>query len=132
MVQLIFIGKVASPLKRLEDCPRQEHESAPPATLEISEDFIEGMKDINSGDRLIVLTWLHESDRKVMTTRPRNDLTAPITGVFSTRSPDRPNPLGMHSVKVLSVYGNKIEVSSLEVLDQTPIIDIKPDLAKDQ
>jgi tRNA-Thr(GGU) m(6)t(6)A37 methyltransferase TsaA len=123
---LKFIGKIESSLKRLEDCPRQENEDAPPATIVIYPAFAEAMKDIQAGDEILLLTWMHKADREVMTTRPRNDPAAPLTGIFSTRSPDRPNPIGMHYVKVTAVSENEIKLAALEVLDQTPLVDIKP------
>lgn len=126
MQQVTYIGVVRSELKRLEDCPRQESENAPVATIEILPEFVTGIKDISAGDELLIFTWLHLSDRTVLTTHPRNDPAMPLTGIFSTRSPDRPTPLGLHVVKVLSVSGAVLEVSNLEVLDQTPVIDIKP------
>ncbi len=123
------IGKVHSSLKNLEDCPLLEHENAPQATIEVFAEFKEGIKNIKSGSKLILFTWLHEADRTVLSTRPRNNPNAPITGVFSTRSPDRPNPNGIHFVTVASILqDNTFQVAGLEVLDQTPIIDIKPDL----
>ena len=128
---LTFIGKVHSGLKSLEDCPLQEKENAPEATIETFAEFKEGIKDIESGSKLILFTWLHRADRRVLNTRPRNNPHAPITGVFSTRSPDRPNPVGIHFVNVVSVLqDNKFVVAGLEVLDQTPVIDIKPDLSR--
>jgi tRNA-Thr(GGU) m(6)t(6)A37 methyltransferase TsaA len=127
--QLRFIGTIHSELKNLQDCPRQEKENAPAATIEIFIEFIEGLKDIQPGDKLILFTWLHKADRTVLETRPRNDNNLPLTGVFSTRSPDRPNPIGIHFVKVIKVLIDKqFIVSGLEVLDGTPLIDIKPDL----
>jgi len=126
--QLRLIGTIHSALKNLQDCPRQEKEGAPEATIEIFAEFVEGLKDIQAGDSLILFTWLHKADRTVLETRPRNDNNLPMTGVFSTRSPDRPNPIGIHFVKVEAVEGNQFIVSNLEVLDGTPLIDIKPDL----
>jgi len=123
---VVRIGIVHSDLKRLEDCPRQEHEDAPAAFVEVYDEFALGVKDIKVGAELILFTWLHRADRTVLTTRPRNNPNAAITGVFSTRSPDRPTPIGIHHVKVISIVNNRIEVDELEVLDQTPIIDIKP------
>ena len=122
-----FIGKIQSPLKRLEDCPLQENENAPEAELVISPEFIEGIKDIESGSEIILLTWLSLGDRKVIKCMPRNYKDSPLIGVFSTRSPDRPNPIGIHVVKVISVLPQGlIKVSGLEVLDETPLLDIKP------
>jgi tRNA-Thr(GGU) m(6)t(6)A37 methyltransferase TsaA len=92
----------------------------------IAPEFSEGIKDIRAGDELLLFTWLHKADRKVITCQPRNDPQAAYTGVFSTRSPDRPNPIGIHLVKVVQIEGSSIRVSNLEALDQTPLIDIKP------
>ena len=125
---LRFIGKIHSPLKKVEDCPLQENEEAPEATIEIYPEFLEGIKDIIPGSMILLFTWLHQGDRTVITCVTRRNYNAPKVGVFSTRSPDRPNPIGLHSVKVLSIERNLIKVSALEVLDQTPLIDIKPDL----
>lgn len=122
-----LIGKVHSGLKKIEDCPLLEHEDAPEATIEIFDDYLIAMQDIKTNDQLILLTWLHQSDRTILMTKPRNDPKAVMTGVFSTRSPDRPNPIGVHFVKVVSISGtHTFRVSGLEVLDQTPVIDIKP------
>lgn len=122
-----FIGKIHSELKRIEDCPLQENENAPEASITIFPEFMEGIQDIVVGSDVLLLTWLHLADRKVIKTKPRNNPEAPLTGVFSTRSPDRPNPIGLHSVKVLSISEDDlIKVSGLEVVDQTPLIDIKP------
>src|SRR5687768_4002227 len=97
-----FIGTVHSLLKRIEDCPLQENENAPEAEIVIKTEFADGIADIKVGSALILLTWLHQADRNTLTTKPRNDPHAPLMGVFSTRSPDRPNPIGLHSVEVLS------------------------------
>ena len=127
--QLRFIGTIHSELKTLDDCPRQEKEGAPSATIEIFAEFVEGLKNIKAGDQLILFTWLHKADRTVLETRPRNDSNLPLTGVFSTRSPDRPNPIGIHFVRLVEVeQPNLFKVSGLEALDKTPLIDIKPDL----
>lgn len=126
--QLNPIGIVHSILKKPDDCPLQEYEDAPEATLELFHEFAKAAKDLRPGDRIIVFTWLHQADRSTLTTLPRNNPRAPLTGVFSTRSPDRPNPIGIHFTEVLAVNGNHIQVAELEVLDQTPVIDIKPDL----
>lgn len=123
---LKIIGKIHSELKRIEDCPLQENESAPEAILEIFPEFFEGIKDIEVGSEILLLTWLHQADRSIIKCVPRNNYDLPMVGVFSTRSPDRPNPIGLHSVRVLSIEKSKLKVSALEVLDQTPLIDIKP------
>jgi len=120
------IGTILSPLKRLEDCPLQERESETEAELSISPEFIDGIANIQPNDKIILLTWMHLADRDELKTQPRNNVDAPLTGVFSTRSPNRPNPIGLHIVTVLAVNGNIIKVSGLDVLDQTPLIDIKP------
>ena len=120
------IGTILSPLKRLEDCPLQERESTIEAELHISPEFADGIADLHAGDKIILLTWMHLADRNELKTQPRNNINAPFIGVFSTRSPNRPNPIGLHKVTVLSVKDNVIKVSGLEVLDQTPLIDIKP------
>jgi tRNA-Thr(GGU) m(6)t(6)A37 methyltransferase TsaA len=122
-----FIGKIHSDLKRIEECPLQENENAPEAEIIIFPGFIEGVKDIMPGSEILLFTWLHMADRSVLKCYPRNNHASPFIGVFSTRSPDRPNPIGIHSVKVLSISDDGlIKVSGLEVIDQTPLIDIKP------
>ncbi|GHN01243.1 hypothetical protein WSM22_27320 [Cytophagales bacterium WSM2-2] len=123
---LKFIGIVNSSLKTIEDCPLQESENAPEATLVIHPEFAEGIKNIKAGSEVVLLTWLHQADRSVIKCVPRHNYDAPKIGVFSTRSPDRPNPIGLHSAKVISIKDGMIKVSGLEVLDQTPLIDIKP------
>jgi len=128
---LKIIGHIHSSLKSLEDCPLQENENAPEATIQILPAFTEGIRDIKPGQNILLLTWLHKADRSVISCYPRNNREAPHIGVFSTRSPDRPNPIGMHTAKVLSVSANGlIAVSGLEVIDQTPLLDIKPVLNK--
>jgi tRNA-Thr(GGU) m(6)t(6)A37 methyltransferase TsaA len=122
-----FIGIINSSLKRIEDCPLQENEKAPPAEITIFPEYMQGIKDITVDTEILLLTWLHLGDRSVIKTKPRNNPAAPLTGVFSTRSPDRPNPIGIHTVKVLVISDDGvIKVSGLEVLDQTPLLDIKP------
>lgn len=125
--QLNFIGTIHSELKSLQDCPRQENEDAPEATVEVFAAYAEGIENVQQGNEIILFTWLDKADRSVLKTKPRNDQRLPLTGVFSTRSPDRPNPIGIHFVKVTSaVSNNQFKVSGLEVLDKTPLIDIKP------
>lgn len=122
-----FIGKIQSELKRIEDCPLQGNENAPDAEIIIFPEFAEGIKDIKAGSEILLFTWLHMADRSVIKCKPWNNNDAPLTGVFSTRSPERPNPIGMHPVKVISAEkNNTIKVSGLEALDQTPVVDIKP------
>ncbi|MBS1616638.1 MAG: tRNA (N6-threonylcarbamoyladenosine(37)-N6)-methyltransferase TrmO [Bacteroidetes bacterium] len=122
-----IIGKIHSELKRLEDCPRQESEQAPEATLVLHESFADAATDLRTGDKLILLTWLHQGKREELKTRPRNNPKALMTGVFSTRSPNRPNPIGLHQVKIKKCISPlEWRLSAIEVLDGTPIIDIKP------
>ena len=121
-----FIGTIHSALKSIEECPLQESENAPAATITILPEFLEGIKDIKVGCKIVLLTWLHIADRKVIKCKPRNNQEAPVFGVFSTRSPDRPNPIGIHTVEVVSIENEMITVAGLEVLDLTPVIDIKP------
>lgn len=123
-----YIGKINSQLRTIEDCPLQENENAPGATIEIYPEFLEGVQDLRPGSKIILLTWLDKADRTVTSCIPRRNYNSPKIGVFSTRSPDRPNPIGLHSVKIISIKNNLIKISALEVLDQTPLIDIKPDL----
>jgi tRNA-Thr(GGU) m(6)t(6)A37 methyltransferase TsaA len=131
MTDLKFIGKISSRLKSLDDCPLQEAEDAPPATLEIDAGYAVAAKDLRAGDHIIIFTWLHKGDRSTLSTHPRNDITVPLTGVFSTRSPDRPNPVGIHFSTIVAIDSpTSIVVSNLEVLDGTPVIDIKPDLVR--
>ena len=122
-----FIGKIRSELKGIEECPLQENENAPEAEIMIFPKFADGIRDIHIGSEILLLTWLHMADRNVIKCKPRNNPDLPLTGVFSTRSPDRPNPIGIHLVKIISIATNGlIKVSGLEVIDQTPLIDIKP------
>jgi tRNA-Thr(GGU) m(6)t(6)A37 methyltransferase TsaA len=122
-----LIGKVHSELKRIEDCPLQESENAPAAYVELYPAFAEGTKNISAGDKLILLTWFHLANREILKCYPRNEVNSAHVGVFSTRSPDRPNPIGLHHVKVLEVTSTGwLKVHPLEALDGTPVIDIKP------
>jgi tRNA-Thr(GGU) m(6)t(6)A37 methyltransferase TsaA len=120
------IGVVQSTLRRLEDAPMQGNEGAPEAWLMFTAEVIPGLLGIGIGDELIVLTWLHLAERNTLRVHPRGDLSRPITGVFATRSPDRPNPIGLHRVSVLEVREQKLRVAPLEAIDGTPIVDIKP------
>jgi tRNA-Thr(GGU) m(6)t(6)A37 methyltransferase TsaA len=123
------IGFVRSELKQLEDAPMQGDEGAPEAWLELTVSAAPGLMGIQPGDELIVLTWLHLAERDVLQVHPRGDINRPLTGVFATRSPDRPNPIGLHRVSVLEVAEGRVRVAPLEAIDGTPIIDIKPVLA---
>jgi len=123
------IGFIRSVLTRLEDAPMQGDEGAPDAWLELRPQAAPGLSGIKPGDELIVLTWLHLAQRDVLQVHPRGDLNRPLTGVFATRSPDRPNPVGLHRVSVLEVSEQKLRIAPLEAIDGTPIVDIKPVLS---
>ena len=123
------IGVVQSELRRLEDAPMQGDEGAPEAWLELTPQAAPGLMSIQPGDELIVLTWLHLAQRDVLQVHPRGDPNRPLTGVFATRSPDRPNPIGLHRVSVLEVTERKLRVAPLEAINGTPIVDMKPVLA---
>jgi len=120
------IGWVESSLTERAQAPRQGDEGAPEAWLVFEPRVADGLRDIVPGTDLIVLTWLDRADRAVLVTRPRDDPARPPTGVFSTRSPDRPNPIGLHRVRVLAADGLRLLVRPLEALDKTPVIDVKP------
>lgn len=122
------IGWVRSSLVSLAHAPKQGDEGAPRAELHVAAEFVDGLRDVRVGDVLVVLTWLHLAARDVLVVHPRDDRTRPPRGVFSTRSADRPNPIGVHRVLVTAIDGATITVSDLEALDGTPIIDVKPAL----
>lgn len=127
------IGFVRSPLKHRGEAPRQGYEGAPDAWVELKADVLDGLEGISKGDDLVLITWFHQARRDVLVVHPRGDTSRPLTGVFATRAPDRPNPIGLHRVKVLDVDESGISVEPLEAIDGTPILDIKPVLeeAKD-
>jgi tRNA-Thr(GGU) m(6)t(6)A37 methyltransferase TsaA len=119
------IGHIRSELRNLRDAPRQGAEGAPDAWVEIDDDVARGLHGMTVGDEIVVLTWLHRSNREVLEVHPRNDPTNPLTGVFVTRSPDRPNPIGLHRVEVLQISGTTLRVGPIEAIDGTPVVDIK-------
>jgi tRNA-Thr(GGU) m(6)t(6)A37 methyltransferase TsaA len=119
------IGVVRSELKNREEAPMQGYEGAPEAWIEIVPEAADGLQGIEAGSYAILLTWLHQSERDTLLVHPRGDPDAPLTGVFATRSPDRPNPIGLHRVKVLEVDGRRLRVGPLEAIDGTPVVDIK-------
>jgi tRNA-Thr(GGU) m(6)t(6)A37 methyltransferase TsaA len=125
---LIPVGHVQSPLVELDSAPRQGDEGAPDAWLVFEPRVRDALADLAVGDQLLLLTWLDRADRAVLKVHPRGDRSRPATGVFSTRSPDRPNPIGLHRVQVLAIdpAGLRVQVSGLEALDGTPIVDVKP------
>ena len=123
------VGLVSSSLRDLDGAPKQPDEGAPEAWLVLDPGLADAYADIAAGDELVVVTWLHEAARDVLVVHPRSDPTRRPTGVFSTRSPARPNPLGLHTVRVLAVDGPRIHVDALEAVDGTPVVDLKPTLA---
>ena len=125
-MELISIGRVESPLRLREEAPKQGDEGAPDAWLVFDEAVRDGLEGIATGDVLLVLTWLDRAERDVLRVIPRGDRTRGVQGVFNTRSPDRPNPIGLHRVAVLAVDGTRLHVRDLEAIDGTPIIDVKP------
>src|SRR5262245_61760677 len=120
------VGVIRSRLTRLEEAPRQGDEGAPEAWLELAATVAPGLAGIAVGDELIVLTWLHHARRDVLRVHPRGRIDVPLEGVFATRSPDRPNPVGLHRVSVLEITGPRLRVAPLEAIDGTPIVDIQP------
>ena len=120
------IAHTRSVLRRRDEAPRQGSEGAPDAWLEIDPSFARGLRGIAAGDELIVITWLHQAHREVLEVHPRGDLRNPLTGVFATRSPDRPNPLGLHRVTVREIAGTRLRIGPIEAIDGTPVVDIKP------
>ena len=120
------IGWVESPLTERAEAPKQGDEGAPDAWLVFEPAVADGLRDLEVGTDVIVLTWLHLADREVLVVHPRGDLARPETGVFSTRSPDRPNPVGMHRVTIGEIDGTRVRVSNLEALDGTPVVDVTP------
>lgn len=125
-MELRVIGSVGSPLRDRDAAPKQGDEGSPEADVEIAPEFQPAMRGISAGDEVLLLTWLDRADREVLTVHPRDDLSRPETGVFATRSPDRPNPIGLHRVRVLSIDGARLRVADLEALDGTPVLDLKP------
>ena len=125
------IGRVESRLTDRAKAPKQGSEGAPDAWIVFDEEVREGLGDLRAGDEVFVLTWLHEAERDVLAVHPRDDLSRPLTGVFSTRSSDRPNPIGLHRVEIAAVDGTRVQVRHLEAIDGTPVVDVKPVLHGD-
>jgi tRNA-Thr(GGU) m(6)t(6)A37 methyltransferase TsaA len=120
------IGRVASELTDRAAAPMQGFEGAPDAWVQLDDDVAAGLDGVRAGDRVVVLTWLHQADRAALRVHPRDDINNPQRGVFSTRSADRPNPIGLHEVEVLAVDGPRLQVRGLEAVDGTPVVDLKP------
>jgi tRNA-Thr(GGU) m(6)t(6)A37 methyltransferase TsaA len=120
------VGVIRSEIKNREDAPLFYDQGAPNAVLEILPAYREGLDRMKAGDEIIVITWFHRADREGSKVHPRGNKANPLTGVFSTRSPDRPNPLGLHRVKVLSIDGCRLEIGATEAIEGTPVMGIKP------
>jgi tRNA-Thr(GGU) m(6)t(6)A37 methyltransferase TsaA len=134
--ELEFVGVVESALGEAGEAPKQADEGAPPATLRIDTRFAACCEGLHAGDQVLVLTWLDRADRAVQAVHPRGDASRPLQGVFATRSPARPNPIGLHRVELVAISGasgegRALRVDALEALDGTPILDLKPVLAAD-
>ncbi|HET8672997.1 MAG TPA: tRNA (N6-threonylcarbamoyladenosine(37)-N6)-methyltransferase TrmO [Thermoleophilaceae bacterium] len=125
-IELVAIGMVESPLTERAQAPKQGREGSPEAWVVFEERFLEALDGIAGGDDVLVFTWLDRADRGVLRAIPRSNPRNPEQGVFNTRSPDRPNPIGLHRVRVLEVDGPRLRVADLEAIDGTPVIDVKP------
>jgi tRNA-Thr(GGU) m(6)t(6)A37 methyltransferase TsaA len=129
--ELRQVGRVESPLIDRTVAPKQGDEGAPEAWIVFDDAVAQAITDIAPGSELLVLTWLHQADRTVLRVHPRGELANPEEGVFTTRSPDRPNPIGLHRVEVVEVEGLRMRVRDLEAVDGTPVVDVKPVLDRD-
>jgi len=125
--RLKAVGVIRSTLKSRRSAPRQGNEGAPDAWLEVVPAMARALEGLSVGDRIVVITWLHRARRDVLKVRPRSIATNPLTGVFATRSPDRPNPLGLHPVVVRRIEGTRLRIGPIEAIDGTPVVDIKRD-----
>lgn len=122
------VGVIRSSLRARAQAPRQGDEGARDAWLEVRPAFARALSGISAGDEVLVITWLHRADRGVVEVHPRDDPETPLAGVFATRSPDRPNPLGLHRVTVREISGARLRIGPIEAIDGTPVVDIKPAL----
>jgi tRNA-Thr(GGU) m(6)t(6)A37 methyltransferase TsaA len=129
-VQLHPIGVIRSIIKTRGEAPKQGSEGAPDAWLEVNPLVAQGLDGLMVGNDVVVITWLHRARRDVLKVHPRSDMQRPLTGVFATRSPDRPNPLGLHRVTVRRVSKNRLLIGPMEAIDGTPVVDIKPVLSE--
>ena len=120
------VGFVRSSLVARKNAPRQGNEGAPDAWIEWDDSVLDAASHLSVGDEVVVLTWFHEGRRETLQVHPRGDKANPLTGVFSTRSPDRPNPIGLHRARVLAIEKGRIQVGPIEAIDGTPVVDIKP------
>jgi tRNA-Thr(GGU) m(6)t(6)A37 methyltransferase TsaA len=126
--QLKPVGVIRSTLKSRRDAPKQGSEGAPDAWLEVHAWAADALHMLAAGDKIVVITWFHRSKRDVLQVHPRSNPRNPLTGVFATRSPDRPNPLALHPVTIRSIKGTRLRIGPIEAIDGTPVVDIKPDL----
>jgi len=120
------VGVIRSTLTDRKNAPRQGSEDAPDAWIDVHAFAVPALEGLAKGDEIFVLTWLHESNRDVLKVRPRGNPSNPISGVFATRSPDRPNPVGLHPVRILEIETNRLKIGPIEAIDGTPVVDIKP------
>lgn len=127
--QLYPIGHLQSTLRELTDAPRQGDEGAPAAWLHLDPAYSAALHGIQVGDQLLLITWLHRADRNTLQVHPRSDPANPLTGVFSTRSPHRPNPLGLHRITVHEITGTRLRLGPIEAINGTPVVDLKPVLS---
>jgi len=123
------IGVIRSNLRTLEEAPKQGSEGAPDAWLEVDPSVADALDGLAVGDEILVITWLHEAQCDVLKVHPRGDARNPLTGVFATRSPHRPNPLGIHRVTIRRIERMRLRVGPIEAIDATPVLDIKPMLS---
>jgi tRNA-Thr(GGU) m(6)t(6)A37 methyltransferase TsaA len=119
------VGFIRSTLHSTSDAPRQGSEGAPDAWLELDAAYLRALNGLEVGDDVLVITWLHQADRSVLEVHPRNEATNPLTGVFATRSPHRPNPLGLHRVTIRELAGTRLRIGPIEAIDGTPVVDLK-------
>ena len=136
MLDIIFavhpVGVVQSSITNRSEAPKQGYEGAPDVWIEIDKAIQPALEGLAVGDDVILITWFHESKRNVLQVHPRGEISNPVTGVFATRSPDRPNPLGLHRVTIRQMQSNKMLVGPLEAIDGTPVVDIKPVLGQSE
>lgn len=125
-MELKIIGYIKSIFKNRQECPKQATFDIPASVIELDKKYVSALNGLRPGDEVYVFTWLHLGDRDVLTCHPRGDKNRPKRGVFATRSPDRPNPIGLHHVRILNIEGNLIKIHPIEVIENTPVIDIKP------
>lgn len=131
-MKLLPIGHVESPLTERAQAPKQGDEGAPDAWVVVEPQFERAMTELEEGQEILLLTWLDRANRAVLAVHPRGDQERAETGVFSTRSPDRPNPIGLHRVRILAVDGSRVRVVGLEAIDGTPVVDLKPVLGTER